>query len=406
MQAAHTSETLGAPAHVPAELVHAIGLTESPEFLAAPYAFMAALHDKKPRIFYSPYPQGGGAWHLTHHEDCYYVLRHPELFTTAGATPFPRDPARYFPMLPLESDPPDHRKYREILEPMFSLRSMLKLDGFIRARANELIDKFIDKGECEFTKEFGRPLPVSVFLDLMGLPQDMLDTFVGWAMTLLHGGDRAASGRAMAEVSAYLEGVIAEKSKAPDDGAISAIIQGRVDGEPLSERQTFGFVFFLFIAGLDTVFAALNNIFVWLAQNPDRRREIIDNPEKIDAVVEELLRVYTVTFSGRTLTRDYDFHGVHMKQGDKITCILPAANFDPGVFPEPRKVDFDRQRKPTLAFAGGVHSCMGAHLARLEVKVCISEFLRRIPEFRLKDGYKLEYWPGGVVGPKTVPLVW
>jgi cytochrome P450 len=394
------------PAHVPPELVHEIGLTEGPEFLANPYAFMAGLHDRLPRIFFSPAQHTPGAWHLTHHEDCYFVLRHPELFTTAGATPFPRDPNNYFYFIPLEIDPPNHRKYRAILDPMLSPRAVAQLEANIYARCNALIDDFIDKGEVEFTKAFGRPLPVSVFLDLMGLPQDMLDTFVEWAMTLLHGQDRAASARVMGEISTYLSKVIEEKTAKPDEGAISAIIQARPDGEPLTEREIFGFTFFLFIAGLDTVFAALNNIFVWLAQNPDRRAEIIANPDNLNNAVEELLRVFAVTFSGRTLTQDYELQGVQLKKGDKITSILPAANFDPAVFPDPTKVDFTRPRKPQLAFAGGVHSCMGAHLARLEVKACIDVFLKRIPDFQLKPGAKIEYWPGGVVGPKSVPLVW
>jgi cytochrome P450 len=95
-----------------------------------------------------------------------------------------------------------------------------------------------------------------------------------------------------------------------------------------------------------------------------------------------------------------------MKQGDKVTSILPAANYDPAVFENPHEVDFNRPRKPILAFAGGPHSCMGAHLARLELKISISEFLRRIPDFRVQAGAKIEYWPGGVVGPKTLPLTW
>jgi cytochrome P450 len=393
------------PAHVPPELVRYVGLTVSPEFLAAPFPFMASLHRTHPRIFFSPDPMGG-AWHMTHHEDCYFALRHPEIFTTGGATPFPRDPDNWFPMIPLEIDPPKHRKYRDVLEPLFSLRAMIALKDAITARANGLIDGFQARGECEFTRELGRPLPVGVFLDLMGLPEEMLDTFVGWAMNLLHAEDRPLAERTMGEVAAYLQSVIAEKRRRPDGKAISTIVHARVDGAPMSERETFGFVFFLFIAGLDTVFAALNNIFVWLARHPAERRWIRENPEQIDAVVEELLRVFTVTFSGRTLTRDFELAGVKMKQGDRAVSVLPAANFDPELFPDPERVDFARPRKPTLAFAGGVHSCMGAHLARLEIKVCIQAFLRRIPDFRMKDGWTLEYWPGGVVGPKTAPLVW
>jgi cytochrome P450 len=394
------------PEHVPAELLRPIGLTEGPEFLAAPHAFMAGLHETHPPIFYSTSQHAGNAWMIINYDDAFFVLRHPELFTTAGATPFPRDPNDYFYMIPLEIDPPHHRKYRAMIDPMISPKAVAAMEASIGKLANALIDDFIDKRECEFTTEFGRPLPVSVFLGLMGLPQDMRDTFVGWAMGLLHAQDRKIAETCMRETVAYLKTAIAEKKHKPDDSVLSAIVHGKADGEVLTGQEVFGFTFFLFIAGLDTVFATLNNVFRWLAQNPDRRREIISSPDNIGGTVEELLRVFSVTFSGRTLTQDYELHGVKLKKGDKITSILPAANYDPGAFENPKQVNFRRPRKPNLAFAGGVHSCMGAHLARLEMRICITEFLRRIPDFQLKEGTKIEYWPGGVVGPKVVPLTW
>jgi cytochrome P450 len=406
VSAAQDSTYRAIPEHVPAELVRPIGLTEGPEFLAAPHAFMAGLHDTHPPIFFSTSEHATNAWLLIKYEDVFFVLRHPEIFTTAGATPFPRDPNDYFYMIPLEIDPPHHRKYRAMIDPMVSPRTVATMETSIRALANQLIDQFIDKGRCEFTTDFGRPLPVSVFLGLMGLPQDMRDTFVGWAMGLLHAQDRQVAGVCMREAVAYLKQAIAAKKQNPDDSVLSQIVHGSAAGTPLTPQEVFGFTFFLFIAGLDTVFATLNNVFVWFAQNPDRRREVLANPDHIDATVEELLRVFSVTFSGRTLTQDYELRGVRMKKGDKITSILPAANYDPAAFENPKDVNFRRKRKPNLAFAGGVHSCMGAHLARLEMKICITEFLRRIPDFTLQEGTKIEYWPGGVVGPKSVPLCW
>lgn len=401
-----TSDTYHIPPHVPPELVRPIGLTEGPEFLADPHGFMADLHRTQPRIFFSPSQHAASAWLMTHYEDIFHVLRHPEIFTTRGSMAFPRDPDNYFYLIPLEMDPPDHRKYRNILDPMLSPKAVAKLGGTIHKLANDLIDQFIDKGECEYTKAFGRPLPVSVFLDLMGLPQDMRDTFVGWAMGLLHAQDREIAGKAMRECCAYLQTVIQEKTHHPDSGAVSAIVHGKLGSEPITGRDIFGFTFFLFIAGLDTVFATLNHIFLWLAENPERRKEIIHNPQNMDAILEELLRVFSVTFSGRNLTQDYELQGVKMKKGDKVTCVLPAANFDPAVFPNPREVNFHRPRKPNLAFTAGVHSCMGAHLARLEIKIAIVEFLKRIPDFEVRKGTKIEYWPGGVIGPKALPLTW
>ena len=393
------------PAHVPRELVRSIGLTFGPEFLAAPHEYMARLHETMPPIYYDANDYGN-AWHLLKYEHAMFMLRHPDIFSNEGATPFPRDPEDYFYFIPIEIDPPHHRKYRAILEPVFSPKGVLALEGKIRDMANDLIDQIIDKGECEYTTDFGRPLPVSVFLDLMGLPQEKRDTFVKWAVDLLHSNDRTVMAEAMRVISAYLKEVIAEKTKNPDEHVISRIVHATVDGRPMSPPEIFGFVVFLFIGGLDTVFATLNNIWLWLARNPERRQEMINDPANINAQVEELLRAWSVTFSGRVLAQDYEMGGVKMKKGDRVTAILPACNFDPEIFPNPTVVDFHRPRKPILAFTVGVHSCMGAHLARLEIKVALQEWLRRIPDFSLKPGTRIEYRPGGVVGPEYVPLVW
>jgi cytochrome P450 len=395
------------PAHVPPELVYKLGVIESPEFLAAPHKFMADLHDRCPPILYGISDHNPSAWQLLKYDDAFFVLRNPQLFTSFGSGPFPRDPDDYWRIIPLEIEPPEHRKYRAIVDPLVSPKAIMAMEPTIRAFANDLIDKFIDKRQCEFARDFGRPLPVGVFLDIMGLPRDMMDEFVRWAIGLLHAQDREVAQTVMNEVTVYLSAVIKEKAANPDGGAVSAIVHGRPGGEALmSAKEIFGFVFFLFIAGLDTVFATLNNIFVWLAENPDRRQEIIDTPDNINNVVEELLRVFSVTFSGRTLTQDFELRGVQFKKGDRVTSLLPVCNYDPDIFPDPKTIDFSRPRKPILAFAGGVHSCMGAHLARLEIKICIQEFLRRIPEFGLTPGTKIEYWPGAVIGPKVVPLSW
>jgi cytochrome P450 len=394
------------PDHVPPELVRSVGITYAPDYLADPYDFLASLHDKQPPIFFNTTPHSRGSWLVTGYTNVFYVLRNPELFVTGLIESFPRKPDAFFNLLPIEIDPPDHRKYRAILDPMLSMRSVADQEPAIRKLANDLIDSFIDKGECEFGKEFGRPLPVSVFLQLLGLPQEMRDTFVEWAMGMLHSQDRAIAGRCMQETVAYLEKVIEEKKRKPDEGAISAIVHGLADGVPLTGGEIFGFTFFLFIAGLDTVFATLNNMFLWLADHPEGRREINAHPENIDAQVEELLRIYGTTFSGRVLTKDIELGGIKMKKDDKVTCILPAANYDPATFENPREVNFGRKRKPNLSFTAGPHSCMGAHLARLEMKIGLAEFLRRIPDFKIKEGTKIEYWPGGVIGPKLVPLVW
>ena len=208
------------PAHIPPELVYSAGITESAEFLAGPHQFMAELHDKAPPIFFNPGSEHiPAAWQLLKYDDAYFVLRHPEYFTTAGTGPFPRDPNDYWRIIPLEVDPPHHRKYRALVDPLVSPKAVLALEKSIRQLANELIDQFIDRRECEFAKQFGRPLPVGVFLDLMGLPRSMMDTFVRWAMGLLHAQSKQIAQECMNEVTEYLQSVIGEKAGKPDGGA-------------------------------------------------------------------------------------------------------------------------------------------------------------------------------------------
>ena len=300
------------PPHIPKELVFSAGVTTGEEFLAAPHDFMAKMHEKYPPIYYDV-GEYGNAWQVLKYEDALYVLRHPEYFTNEGATPFPRDPNDYFYFIPIEIDPPHHRKYRNIVDPLFSPQGVKKLEGLIRQRAIDLLDEIADKGECEYTTAYGRPLPVSVFLDIMGLPQDMRDTFVDWAVDLLHARDRETMGRAMMNITNYIKQAIAEKTANPDDGVVSRIAHAEPDGQPLSDKEIFGFVMFLFIAGLDTVFATMNNMWLWLAENPDRVQEIIDRPGDIDDIVEELLRRWSVTFSGRVVAQDTELRGVKLK---------------------------------------------------------------------------------------------
>lgn len=393
------------PPHVPKELIRSTGIPFSPAFNEDPYEFFPRMHETLPPIYYDVGPMQN-AWQLIKHEDAFFALRHGEYFSSASSTPFPRDPKDYFYFLPIEIDPPAHRKYRAIVDPLVNPQAVLKWEERIRTLSNELIDAVIAKGECEFTEDFARPLPVCVFLDLMGLPQNMRDQFVTWVVQLLKNMDPPKMIGVMKEIGDYLNTAIADKRANPDEGMISRIVHAAPNGEPLSEKEIFGFVFFVFIAGIDTVYATLNNIWYWLARNPDRRHEMIGDPGNINAQVEELLRVFSVTFSGRILKQDLELRGVKMKAGDRITSVLPACNYDPDVFPNPREVDFHRPRKPILAFAGGVHSCMGAHLARLEIKIGLQEWLRRIPDFQVKPGVDVKYVPSAVVGPEPLPLVW
>ncbi|MEZ5743694.1 MAG: cytochrome P450 [Sphingomonadaceae bacterium] len=394
------------PDHVPEELVHDIGFLVGPEFLKDPYEYFAGLHDKLPGVFYMKSPVMGNSWMTIKHDLAFKMLRNSANVTTESTSIFPRDPNDWFDLIPQEIDAPEHRKFRNILDPYLSPKAVVQLEQDMRDLANGLIDQFIDKGECDFATDFARPLPVTIFLTIMGLPLSMTDQFVKWVVALIQFAERDRAVEIMAEIREYLNSVIAEKREAPDDKLISRVVHGQVDGRPLTDAEIYGFVFFLFIAGIDTVYAALNNSWVWMARNPDRVQEMIADPDNIDNQVEELLRMFAPTFSGRLVTHDFELGGVQLKKGDRLQSMLPACNYDPDVWENPREVRFDRPRKPILTFTGGIHACMGGHLARLEFKVALQEWLRRISEFRIKDGAQILYKPSGVIGPDSVPLVW
>ena len=394
------------PDHVPPELVRSVELILGDEFLADPYNYMPAMHDTLPPLFYNVAAPMGGGWMTISQPLAFKALRDQDHFHVPPLFIFPRDEDDWFRMIPLEIAAPDHRKFRNILDPMLSPKGVLALENDIRKLANDLIDNFVDRGECEFTEEFARLLPVSVFLNFMGLPLSKIDQFVTWVVALIQFAEFDRAKEIMAEIEVYLKSVIEEKRANPDDKAISRIAHAVVDGEPLDERDVFGFTFFLFIAGIDTVYAALNNSWLWMARNPDRVKELVAAPDRRDAQVEEFLRAFAPTFSGRVLTQDLELDGVLLKKGDTFMSFLPACNYDPEVWDNPREIDFNRQRKPILTFTGGVHSCMGGHLARLEFKIGLNEWLKRIPEFSLKPGTEIKYTPSGVVGPDKLPLVW
>ena len=394
------------PGHVPAELVRNIGLIVSEQYLADPFRYLAGLHSDHPPIFYDTSSSMGPCWMIIKHDLAFRALRDTEHFIIDHAEAFPRDPDKYFKLIPLESHPPDHRKYRLILDSLLSPKGVLKLEHDIRLLANQLIDRFIAKGECEFTADFARRLPVSVFLNLMGLPLSMLDQFVTWVVSLIQLPDPAHAKQVMADIENYLLSVIADKRACPDDGAISQIAHARIDGEALPERDVLGYAFFLFVAGIDTVYSSFNSIWAWMARNPDRVREMSADSENINNQVEELYRAFGSSFSGRTVSKDLKLGGVTMKAGDRLMGFIPACNYDPDIYPDSSEIRFDRPRKPLLTFGGGIHSCMGAHLARLELKVALQEWFRRIPEFTIKSGAEITYVPNAVVGPIKVPLVW
>ena len=325
------------------------------------------------------------------------------------------------PLIPLNVDPPLHAKYRKLLDPLFSPRRMDAQDADITQRVNRYIDAFIGRGECNFTEEFAEVLPSSVFLGLMGLPEDQLSMFIHLRDGILHpdkidlnaqldpDARRAVQSATGQEIYEYFGGVIADRRAAPRDDVISGFLAAEIDGDRLSTDEILDILFLFLIAGLDTVSDSLTCFYAFLAQHPEHRRQIASDPTVIPSAVEELLRWESPVPAGvpRVATEDTELpNGRRVVKGTAIVVSYGAANVDPTTFADSTDIRFDRRENRHIAFGGGVHRCLGSHLARQELRVALREWHNRIPEYRITTGHEDLEYPPGLRHVKDLMLSW
>jgi cytochrome P450 len=356
------------------------------------------------RVFYSPL--NGGYWVLTKTADIRAALQAPELFSSA-LTGIPAQPARKEKLYPLELDPPEHRPHRQVLTPFFAPKAVAAKADAIEAVCAELLDPLVDRGECEFNADFAEPFPTTIFTSMLGLPNSESKQFIEWNTVLLHGfddpGRRAEAG---VEINGYLRELIDQRAVDPRDDLVSNLLDTTIDGVPVTRDAVQNFTFLLFVAGLDTVTAALTFAFRFLAEHPDHRHQLRDDPALLPGAVEELLRAFSFINMGRTVTEDVEFAGVSMKAGDRVLASTTLAAMDPDEFPDPLVVDFKRRANRHLAFGAGPHRCAGSHLARAELRTALTEFHRRIPDYHAVGVEDIRMHGGGAIGMDRLLLRW
>jgi cytochrome P450 len=271
---------------------------------------------------------------------------------------------------------------------------------------NDLIDGFVDEPEIDFSARFSTPFPSQVFLTLFGLPMDDLPVFLKMKDGAIrpdqvvghefgHPETEAYQQETADSIYAYFERVIAERAGEVRDDLLSHFMHAGVDGDRLTHEEILDICFLFLIAGLDTVTASLDCFFGYLVQHPDAGRKIVEEPDAVPALVEELLRWETpVMGCARVATHDTDIDGFAIREGEQVMSLLGAANVDEAEFSDGSQVVWDREVNRHLAFGGGVHRCLGSHLARLELRVALREWHRRIPDYRIKPGVELSYTAG------------
>jgi cytochrome P450 len=393
------------PEHVPQELVLA-GPQPGSGLDSDPYVQLAAMHDGPRVTFMPPGPmRPQGVWMISRADDVRHVLQHPELFSSHGIAGFSAMVGESWPLIPLELDPPDHGKYRTLLNGIFSPGKIKALEDGVRERAVSLIAAVADKGECEFVEAFARPFPVAIFMQIMGLPDEDFDQLVGWEHDLLHSGEMAERFRGAKGFLDYLRALIAERRANPTNDLASFVIQAEVDGRPFTDDEVMGVYYLLVVAGLDTVAASLSLHFKHLAENPADQARLRADPSLIPGAVEEFLRRYGIVTTSRFVTEDTEVAGVKMLKGDRLSISTMAPSLDPSEFEDPMAVDIERSPNRHVAFSYGPHRCIGSHLARRELIIAIEEWLK-LPEFRVRGGEAAPVVPGGLLSVSALPLVW
>ena len=379
-----------------------------PEVAADPSPFYAKLRDTCPIANFEGMESGTHI--ISRYEDVKFALRHPEIFSSDfNAVDIGQDR----PLIPLQIDPPDHAKYRRVMDPQLGPNQIAYLEQDTRRLVNEIIDEFAAAGSCDFHAAFSVPLPCTVFLRITGLPLDQLDHFLTWKDNIIRPGGgfmdpeeaaalRKATGAAM---YAFFGDVIDERTTNPGDDVISRFIHAEIDGQKMSRDEILDICYLFILGGLDTVTSTLDCSIAYLAQHPERRDAIVADPSLVPAAIEELLRLHTPVMQViRVVQQEHEMHGIAMHPGDHVMVMIGAADTDPAEFgADADDLVLDRAVNRHLAFGGGPHRCLGSHLARLELRVALEELHRRIPDYAIADGAVLDYSPG-IREIATLPL--
>ncbi|RIL04532.1 MAG: cytochrome P450 [Proteobacteria bacterium] len=331
----------------------------------------------------------GKVWGVALHEDVLEVSRRPDLFCS-GQSSRPDAPA--IPSM-INLDDPAHRRRRGLVSRGFTPRRVAAHEPKIRRLCRELIDAIAPKGRCDFVEEVAAPLPMAMIGDLLGVEPEDRRTLQRWSDDLIAGTSAtaapeaiAAATRAFLEYSEYNRRVVADRRARPRDDLMSVLVQAEIDGARMSDEDLLQEGLLILVGGNETTRHVLTGGCEALCRNPEQRRALREDPARIPLAVEEMLRWVTpIQNMNRTATQDTALRGQTIRAGDKLLLLYPSANRDESVFADPFRFDVSRDPNPHLAFGFGAHFCLGASLARLELRVLFEELLTRIPDMRLAD---------------------
>ena len=362
-------------------------------------------------IFWTP--RNGGHWFINDHQLLFEAVRTPEVFSSNDSDssdggmvmipPLAHGPAPRF--APQSLDPPEHGQFRMPLMKAFAPAMVAKMEAGIRDLAIRLIDELRPRGRAEFLEAVGEPLPVVVFMKMMGMPLERLVEFRSWMHDIAQNDD-ARRLAAFANIERAMTELIVERQAERKNDLISQLLDSDIRGRAPSMTDMQSYCLLLFTAGLDTLVNTFTFGMYQLARHPELQERIRADRALIPELMEEVLRRYAVAMPPRIVAKDHAFGGVNLSRGERVMMMLPAANLDDSVFPDPLAFDLDRENKTHLTFNSGPHRCVGSHLARLELRVFFEEWFERMPTVHADPANPPTYRPGLNLTICKLPLIW
>lgn len=358
----------------------------------------------------------GGAWLPTRHEDVSAIAHDTTHFTSNSVIvsdfkPHVPAPIGFAP--PITSDPPFHDFARRLLLPAFSPKAIRPLEESTRALCRSLIDDLLADPEVaggeravDAATAYSQHIPVGVIAHMLGVPREDGDRFRTFIHRILEKPGQNGPTDEEDTMIFYLDKVIEDHKREPKDDLIGYLLSLEIDGQPLSDDHIIGTVALLLIAGIDTTWSAIGASIWHLAQHPEHRRRLVEDPDVMPFAVEEMLRAYAPVTMARIVAEDVTIGDRQLHKDDWVLLPFPAANRDPEFFDRADEVVLDRERNRHAAFGLGIHRCLGSNLARMELRVALEEWMARVPDFELAsdDPGAVRWSTGQVRGPRELPL--
>jgi cytochrome P450 len=353
-----------------------------------PHLVFARMRTEAPVLWNRSTEINDGFWSVTGYDDEVAVINDWRRFSSARRGIFLQEegilPKEFTRFLFSMMDPPDHNKHRAILNKVFTPRAVAQREGDIRAVITRLLDEVIERGECDFVREVSVEFPLAVTANMLGVPHSDRGKLFDWTNKMADVSLPPEQGLVMMqEMAGYLLELINERRARPTEDLLSQLIHAEVDGEKLDDVEIVVHFAQLMAGGNETTRNAFAGGLLVLMENPDQRQALLDDPALIGGAVEEVLRWHTpIMHNVRTATQDTELHGVPIEEGQRVALWHVAANRDPAVVPSPDVFDVRRVGAKHLSFSGGRHFCLGNQLARLELRVCLTETLGRMPDMQ------------------------